>query len=60
MMMAEFMRGNGSVTINMERDGRSLATTLLTMVTTLMVSPKESASILGLMENSTKENGLMV
>lgn len=60
MMMAEFMRGNGSVTINMERDGRSLATTLLTMVTTLMVSPKESASILGLMENSTRENGLMV
>lgn len=60
MMMAEFIRGNGSVTINMERDGRSLVIIPLTLVTMLMVNRKESANILGLMENSTKENGLMV
>jgi hypothetical protein len=59
MMMAEFIRGNGSVTINMERDGRSLVITPLTLVTMLMVNRKESANIPGLMENSTKENGLM-
>ncbi len=57
--MAEFMRVNGVIIINMEKVIKNLITVLSMMDLMFKENPKDMEDIVGIMDNHIKVNGLM-